>query len=260
MPITDNRSAWDYSPHAEYYKYRPNYAEPAIERLLVLVGAGERPGFIAVDVGAGTGNLTVLLLQHGLRHIVAIEPNADMRWLGQQATRGHGVLWVDATGERTALAESSVDWFAMGSSFNTTRREETLVEAHRALAPGGHFTCLWNNRDLDGDPVQSAVERIIRRHVPEYRHGTRRQDQTAIIIESGLFGAPIFFEETLAVTRTLDEYLLAWKSVCNSFWDLTTPEGNALFDGICADIRREIGNRTLEMRYRTRCWTARVKD
>ena len=70
----------------------------------------------------------------------------------------------------------------------------------------------------------------------------------------------MFFEERFEVERSLDDYLLAWKSVRNPYWDLATPEGNALFEIICGDIRREVGCQTLSIRYSTRCWTARLAN
>lgn len=255
----DVRPEWDYSHHAAWYRFRPNYAPAAIDRVVDLVGAWRRPGFITADVGAGTGNLTLLLLERRLAPIVAIEPNAAMRELGQAATAGRPVVWVVGTGERTGLADGSVDWFAMGSSFNTTQREACLREARRTLRPGGWFTCMWNNRELERDPVQAQVEAIIRRHVPDYGHGTRREDQTAVLSESGLFEAPVYDEAAQEVARTVDEYLGAWRSVKNPFWDVATEHGRALLARIEAEIRAALGDRPITLVYRTRVWSARVR-
>src|SRR5690606_4642914 len=146
---------------AEYYRYRPNYAPAAIARLVERVGA-RAPGFLTADVGAGTGNLSLLLLGQGVRPLIAIEPNQEMRVRGQAVTRGQPVVWLIGTGEVTHLGDDSVDWFAMGSSFNTTDRERCLAEARRVLRPGGWFTCMWNHRELERDPIQRRVEGIIR--------------------------------------------------------------------------------------------------
>jgi SAM-dependent methyltransferase len=268
MPVTTSVSEsaaprldpeWDYSPHAEWYRFRPNYAPEAIARLVTRVDA-RRPGHVTADVGAGTGNLGVMLLAEDVRPIVAIEPNHEMRVRGEAATRGDAVSWLVGTGEATGLADASVDWFAMGSSFNTTDRARCLEEAARLLRPGGWFTCLWNHRDLDGDPVQRRVERVIQRHVPDYAHGARREDQAAVIAASGRFERA----ETLAVEheveRSLDDYLAAWRSVRNRYWDLRTPSGRVLFGAICDDIRAELGVSTsLRIAYTTRAWSARVR-
>lgn len=250
---------WDYSLQAEYYRYRPNYAPAALMHLVAQVDARRR-GFVTADVGAGTGNLSKLLVEQGVRPVVAIEPNQEMRRRGQEATRGEPVVWVDGTGEVTHLADEAVDWFAMGSSFNTTDRPRCLAEAQRVLRAGGWFTCLWNHRELERDEAQARVEAVIRRHVPGYTHGTRREDQTAVIVDSGRFDPPSLLEVEQEVTRTLDEYLLAWRSVKNPHWDLSTPAGQALFEAICADVRAELGPHSeLRMVYTTRAWTAQVR-
>lgn len=249
---------WDYSLQAEYYRYRPNYAPAAITHLIAQVD-GRRKGFVTADVGAGTGNLARLLVEQGVRPVVAIEPNQEMRRRGQEATHGEPVVWITGTGEATHLADAAVDWFAMGSSFNTTDRARCLAEAQRVLRAGGWFSCLWNHRELERDEAQSTVEEVIRRHVPGYSHGTRREDQTAVILESGRFESPSLLEVEQEVTRSLDEYLLAWRSVKNPHWDLGTPAGQALFEAICADVRRELGERELRMVYTTRAWTAQVR-
>src|SRR5438046_154735 len=57
---------WDYSLHAKYYSDRPNYHGAAIDLLVHHVGA-KAPGFAVADIGAGTGNLTIMLLERGLR-------------------------------------------------------------------------------------------------------------------------------------------------------------------------------------------------
>ncbi|MCW8140631.1 MAG: methyltransferase domain-containing protein [Planctomycetota bacterium] len=259
MIRADVQAEWDYSEHAAWYRFRPNYAPAAIDRVVERVGPWRRAGFITADVGAGTGNLSVLLLERRVAPIVAVEPNAAMRALGQAATASQPVVWTVGTGEATGLADAAVDWFAMGSSFNTTRREECLREAARVLRPGGWFTCLWNNRELEGDPVQREVEAIIRRHVPDYAHGTRREDQTSVIAESGLFEPPAYDEAAQEVSRTVDEYLGAWRSVKNPFWDVATAEGRALLERIERDVRAALGARPITLLYRTRSWSARLR-
>lgn len=257
--MTEVKAQWDYSLHAEYYRYRPNYAPAAIARLVERVGA-RAPGFLTADVGAGTGNLSLLLLGQGVRPLVAIEPNQEMRVRGQAVTRGQPVVWLIGTGEVTHLGDDSVDWFAMGSSFNTTDRERCLAEARRVLRPGGWFTCMWNHRELERDPIQRRVEGIIRRRVPDYTHGTRREDQTGVIARSGLFDPPEALAVEQEVERGLEEYLGAWRSVKNPHWDLATPAGQALFEALCQDIRDEVGaDARLRMVYTTRAWTARVR-
>lgn len=256
--ISINSPEWDYTQHASSYSSRPNYAPTAIDKLVAQVGA-DSDGFVAADVGAGTGNLTVMLLERGVT-CIAIEPNSAMRKIGIESTQNQKVEWRIGKGEETTLDNSSVNLFAMGSSFNTTERQATLKEAARVLKPNGYFACMWNHRELEKDPVQKKVEQIIREFVPDYSHGTRREDQKDVIVSTGDFNEVSYIEESQKVQRSLDQYLDAWKSVRNNYWDVNTPEGGALFEKIVQRIKDEFSSLPhLELMYTTRIWVARKK-
>ncbi|MDR1267658.1 MAG: class I SAM-dependent methyltransferase [Holosporales bacterium] len=248
---------WDYSKNAEFYRYRPNYSERAIEMLMAYVqtpsASGSRKDFSVVDVGAGTGNLTILLLKAGLQKVTAVEPNDAMRKIGEEVTKGTSVQWVRATATETTLAHTS-DWVTFGSSFNVIDREKALLETHRLLRPGGFFSCLWNHRNLLC-PIQKQAEAIVESFVPSYSRGVRREDQRPFLEEHATgFKDICYLEVDFDVERTIEDYLLAWKSVKNRFWDLETPEGASLFAKITDKIRQELP-RTFSVRYTTRAWT-----
>jgi len=148
----------------------------------------------------------------------------------------------------------------MGSSFNTTDREKTLIEAYRALKDNGFFCCMWNNRDIENDEVQHGIESIIESVIPSYERGTRREDQTEIITQSGLFTDLDYTETSQKVVRSIEDYINAWKSVKNRFWDVTTPEGEKTFEEILKKINDQYRHlQNFEMTYVTRMWIARKK-
>lgn len=251
-------STWNYAEQANYYQYRPNYAERAITALVKHVGARAHARYLVADVGAGTGNLTILLLKRGL-HCIAIEPTPEMRTIGVRETAHFPVEWKGGTGEHTGLEDSSINWFTMGSSFNTTDRDRTLAEAQRVLKRGGYFTCMWNHRDIDRDPIQRRVEEIIESIVPQYVRGVRREGQADYLLASKKFNDVHYIEESQRVARTLDDYLSAWKSVKNAYWDFHTKKGRATFDEIERRIRKEFSKHPkLHLVYTTKIWTARA--
>lgn len=254
---TLTKPEWDYSEHAAFYYARPNYSNPAIDELVRRVDLGNPYGVDVADIGAGTGNLSIMLAERGF-HPVAVEPNLEMMNIGLARTKKLQVTWRLGTGEDTGLESSSVDWVCFGSSFNTTDRDQTLQESHRILRGGGWFTCMWNNRDLQSDPVQAEVEAIIRRHVPDYSHGTRREDQTDVISESGLFGAVEYLEHTTTVVRSSQIYLDGWRSVKNNHWDLSSSQGKELQQRILNDIAKALADREITMNYTTKIWSARA--
>lgn len=248
---------WDYTCEAPFYHLRPNYAPEAIDALCRHADSDHGRAIVAADVGAGTANLTLMLVERGVC-CLAIEPNAAMRAIGIERTRDSAVRWVGATAESTSLAADSVDLFAMGSSFNCTDRVATLAEAHRVLKPGGRFACMWNHRDVDGDPTQKRVEAIIREEVPDYSPGVRRQDQTAVIRDSGLFDDDVHLAFDHVVACDLDRYLGAWQSVRSPYWDLRTENGAAVIQRILARLREALTPLApFRIPYTTRMWFAR---
>lgn len=246
-------TVWDYSKNAEFYKYRPNYSTKAISMLMDYVGAksGDQEYSVA-DVGAGTGNLTILLLDKGLRNVTAVEPNDEMRKIGEQVT-GDRAKWVRATATETTLSEK-YDWVTFGSSFNVIDRKLALKETSRILKEDGFFTCMWNHRNLEC-PIQKTAEKIIESIVPGYERGVRREDQRPFLEENATgFKNICYVEVDFNVKRTIDEYILAWKSVKNKYWDLETEAGGAIFTKIADKIKKELPD-TFEVRYTTRAWT-----
>jgi len=203
------RIDWDYSAVARSFSKRPPYATATIDAFVR--SAGVAPGMRACDAGAGTGNLTLPLLARGL-DVVAIEPCEAMRALGRRRTAGLAkVRWLAACAESTGLRAECVDLVTFGSSFNVVDRERALREAARILKHGGAFVCLWNHRRLD-DPLQAAIEALIRRCVPAYEQGTRREDQTSIIGRSGFFGAVRKIEGEVVHRMTVTDCVEAWRS------------------------------------------------
>ena len=108
-----------------YATYRPSYPDEAIEA--VLDGLGDPNNVEIADIGAGTGISSRLFAERGA-HVIAIEPNAEMR----QAAADHPrVDWEAGTADRTGLADASVDlavacqafhWFATPFAMNEMRR------------------------------------------------------------------------------------------------------------------------------------------
>ncbi len=247
-------STWDYTDHASYYSARPNYADGVIDELVRHVGAVPSESYRVADIGAGTGNLTLMLLQRGLR-CVAVEPNAEMRRHGVQRTAPWETPWIEGHGEQTGLVAHSINWVTMGSSFNTMDRPRALAECHRILRPQGCFTCMWNHRDLN-DPVQHEIESLIRRLVPAYEAGTRREDQTEILQASGLFSEIRYIEGWQVVRQRRQDYVDAWRSTRN-----LKIHAVDRFDQVIVAIDRALESRPiLELRYTTRSWTARCKE
>lgn len=245
---------WNYSTLARPYLNRPDYAPRAIDRMLTI--AGVAAGASACDIGAGVGHLTIPLLERGLI-VDAVEPNDAMRRLGQERTAAFPhVTWLDGVGEATGRPAAAFDLVTFGSSFNVTDRPRALAETARIGKPGAGFACMWNHRDLD-DPLQAEVEGIIKSFLPEYDYGVRREDQTAIINQSGLFGDVTLIEEPVRHSVAAADWVDAWRSHAT----LARQAGDRherIVDAIDALLRQR-GLDVLEAPYTTRIWVARLR-
>lgn len=243
---------WDYTKHAKYYEFRPNYAPKTIDMLMTLVGKKE---IKVADIGAGTGNLSIMLLERNCQ-TTAVEPNDAMREIGIERTKNSNIKWIRATGLEPSLENNQFDWITFGSSFNVMDRNEALEVAHRLLKAEGYFSCMWNHRDLN-DPYQKIAEESIMELVPNYTRGVRREDQRPIIEQrKDLFDNIVYIEEDFYFHQSIENYINAWKSVKNPYWDLADKEGMELFERISQNLRKRLPSE-FDIKYTTRAWSAK---
>ncbi|MBY0278023.1 methyltransferase domain-containing protein [Candidatus Binatia bacterium] len=245
---------WDYGDVARAYLKRPGYAPAAIDEIVAT--AGLAPGACVADIGAGTGNLTVPLLERGLR-VTAIEPNDAMRALGRERTRSFPALaWRSSVAEHTGLADASHDAVGFGSSFNVVDAAAAVAESARIVRPDGWLFCLWNHRELD-DALQAAIEAAIRHHVPKFEPGTRRADPSARLRGGGWFGDVRAIEATVRHRIAAVDFVEAWQAHLT----LRRAAGTAfpaVLDAIAALVAGR-GASTIEVPYVTRAWLARKR-
>lgn len=245
---------WDYTKHAKFYSYRPNYAPKSID-MLTFIARNNNGKCRVADIGAGSGNLSIMLLERGCQ-VVAVEPNDAMREIGIERTKNQDIEWVRAIGIDSTLKSNDFDYVTFGSSFNVMDRTEALKETHRLLKKDSYFSCIWNHRDLQ-DPIQEKAENIIIEFVPNYNRGVRREDQREFIeSHKELFDNIIYLEEDFYFHQSIENYINAWRSVKNPYWDLETIDGSKLFDAISEKMKALLP-KEFNIKYTTRCWSAR---
>ena len=203
-----NAQPWDYSDQAATYEHRADYASAAMERLLRHLPRAHTVR--AVDIGAGTGKLTRPLLAAGMA-VVAIEPNESMRAVAARIPLNGDAQWVCARAEQLPLESNSFDLACFGSSFNVVDAARSLDEVSRVLTDDGILAIIWNHRDLN-DPLQAAVESVIRMRVPDFLHGSRRQDPTMAVLACNQFVTIDSFRSPFEFVTTREHYIAAWRS------------------------------------------------
>jgi len=122
-----------------YQRARPSYPAAAVEWVLAAA-----PGPRAVDLAAGTGKLTEVLVAAGAE-VTAVEPLANMRAELQRALPS--VRAMAGTAERIPLPDASADALFVGQAFHGFDGPAALAEIARVLVPGGALGLIWNLRD-----------------------------------------------------------------------------------------------------------------
>ncbi len=120
-----------------YADHRPTYPAAAARWLV-----GD-PARDVLDLGAGTGSLTALVVAMGHR-VVAAEPGSSM--LGALVSRGLGVPVVQSRAESLPFRSASFDVVTVATAFHWFDVPRALPQIAAALRPGGRLALAWNTR------------------------------------------------------------------------------------------------------------------
>jgi ubiquinone/menaquinone biosynthesis C-methylase UbiE len=166
---------------AEYERGRPGYPAEAIELLGRELGLG--PGRDVVDLAAGTGKLTRMLVAMGARTL-AVEPVEGMREQLRSAVPGAEVL--DGTAERLPLPDQSVDAVLVAQAFHWFDAPRAAREIFRVLKPpNGGLAVVWNAWD-ESVPWVARLQELVHAHAGDApRHDTSTWPQE--LAATGLF-------------------------------------------------------------------------
>ncbi len=161
---------------AAYERGRPSYPSDAVEWMATALGITS--GATVIDLGAGTGKFSRMLLRTGAR-VIAVEPVAAMRSELIRVTPGVDV--VDGTAEAIPCADASADAVTAAQAFHWFAGAESIKEIHRVLRAGGGLGLIWNRRDR-ADPLQASMDAILQRYraaAPTHERDQWRDAMTA---------------------------------------------------------------------------------
>lgn len=141
-----------------YERSRPTYPPAAVGWLVEHLRLG--PGVRVVDLAAGTGKLTRLLVPSGAE-LVAVEPVTGMREAFVQVLPDTPLL--AGAAEALPFAAGSLDAVTVAQAFHWFDRDRAFAELRRVLRPGGRLGIIWNARDRSVpwvDAVWSIMDRV----------------------------------------------------------------------------------------------------
>ena len=242
-----------------YANNRPDYSKTVLNASIGILQK-DPSELVVADVGAGTGIWTRMISQLGVKKIYAVEPNDDMR---ANADRGdHVISWNKGSAENTGLAQSSVDWVTMASSFHWADFDLAVREFHKILRPGGWFTALWNPRLIEVNPLLVEIENYIKSILPNLeRVSSGRSGITTVLtdkLESSIFFEDVTYLEARHIIKMSPErYIGTWRSVN----DLQVKLGVENFEKFISFVIEKTKNlEEIESTYLTRAWFARRAD
>ena len=226
---------------ATYAAVRPTYPGPALDWLL------PRAAHRVLDLAAGTGKLTGLLVARGLE-VVAVEPSSPMR--AELAAAVPEAELLAGTAEAIPLPAAAVDAVLVASAFHWFDPDPAMTEIRRVLRPGGRLGLLGNHPD-ERIPWVAALARITgaaarrrgRRRAPDAPAGFERVAQASFT-----HSLPVSRAELLALTRTYSYYLT-----------LEAPARQHLLSriGALVDTHPDLaGQLTFALPFVTACWRA----
>jgi SAM-dependent methyltransferase len=226
-----------------YDAIRPTYPDAAVRWAL-----GGRP-LRVLDLGAGTGRLTEVLLSAG-HEVVCVDPDEQM--LAVLAERHRAATAVSGSAERIPVPDGSVDGVVCGQAYHWFERQTALPEIARVLAPGGVFAPMWNLRD-EGVAWVAELSAVI---------GSEGADLVRIdgVLEFGPWFAGTeheVFEHSVAMTP--DGLVDLVKS--RSYYLTATPQSRAGIEAAVRDLAAShpqlAGRAEFAMPYRTHVYRAR---
>jgi SAM-dependent methyltransferase len=223
-----------FSSHATAYAaFRPTYPPELAAWLAAIAPA---PG-LALDVGAGSGQLSRLLAEH-FEQVVATEPSARQI---ESAVRHPKIDYRVAPAERCDLPDGSIDLLTAAQAAHWFDLPAFFAEARRLLKPGGAIVLISYAGMEHGGPIESMIDAFRLNTLEEYWPAER------MLVENGYrdidlpfepIAAPRLFIEVHWPLAAMIGYIDTWSAIRAMERD----KGREIFEIFLAELTRTWGD------------------
>ncbi|XP_021179075.2 putative methyltransferase DDB_G0268948 [Fundulus heteroclitus] len=132
-----------------YWRYRIAPSELLIQKVLDFLQKHRGGPFqLAVDVGCGSGQGTLLLSKH-FASVVGTDVSPAQLEVALQQAKEPGITYRECAAEDLPFADSSADLVTAMTAFHWFDRPRFLQEAHRVLKPQGCLALLSYTIDME---------------------------------------------------------------------------------------------------------------
>ncbi|MCO5081663.1 MAG: bifunctional demethylmenaquinone methyltransferase/2-methoxy-6-polyprenyl-1,4-benzoquinol methylase UbiE [Rhizobiaceae bacterium] len=119
------------------------------DAMVTALNPPKRPGWKALDVAGGTGDIAVRIVEASGRaaHVTVLDINGSMLEVGRERAEKRGLAtsldFVEANAEELPFEDETFDAYTIAFGIrNVPHIETALAEAFRVLKTGGRFLCL----------------------------------------------------------------------------------------------------------------------
>ncbi|MFG3255165.1 class I SAM-dependent methyltransferase [Streptomyces sp. NPDC048172] len=195
-----------------YDRARPRYPAALVEELARHIAPA--PGTRVLEIGPGTGQLTVPLAELGCR-ITAVERGPRLAAVARRNLAPYPRARVEAAAfEEWPLPEGGFDAAVAATSFHWLDPEVRVRKLAEALPPGGTLALIATHHVAGGThDFFARAQECYERHVPGTEPGQTLPDEatvstdTAELRRDGLFGEATVQAYAQEITYTGAEYL-----------------------------------------------------
>ena len=167
-----------------YERARPSYPPEVVACIVGQAHLG--PGRRVLDLAAGTGKLTRLLVPSGA-DVVAVEPVAGMRDQLREVLPDLEVL--DGMAEDIPLGDASVDAVTVAQAIHWFDLEQAVPEVLRVLAEAGTLVVTYSLPDVRVDWIQAFQATLDTGNgLPFHRYGEHDYGEEISAIAGDAFG------------------------------------------------------------------------